>query len=92
MKYLITVLALVATQASAQSQKCAPRDVMIDQLTGKYAEKLQGHGLGSETAFVEFWANRESGSWSVTVTNPAGISCLVASGRHYEAVNQDEKT
>ena len=56
----ITVFALVfgalaaAPPVMAQSQtSCAPRDTVISQLAGKFAEARKGAGLANANALVE---------------------------------------
>lgn len=75
-------LALCTTPAYAQSQNCAERDVVAERLTSGYGEQQQSMGLSQGTA-VETWANTDTGSWSILVTRPDGVSCLVASGQNF---------
>lgn len=84
-----TALAFVLPMAaSAQNQNCAPREVVVERLADRYGESRQAIGLGSNNAVVEVFANTEGGSWTITVTMPNGITCLVASGQAYENVNE----
>lgn len=80
----ISALLLAATQAHAQRGNCAPRDRVLTQLTEKYGEARQGMGLAANNSVVEVFASAETGTWTITVTNPAGVTCLVASGQAYE--------
>lgn len=81
------ILALAATQASAQqSRNCAPRDVVVERLADGYGESRQSIGLGAQGAVVETFASDETGSWTITVTNPSGLTCLVASGQSFETL------
>lgn len=75
------------TQASAQSrQNCGPRDAVIKRLAEQYGETRQSVGIGSNNAMVEMFASDATGSWTIIVTMPAGVSCLVASGQSFERV------
>ena len=81
------LLALITTTATAQQNRnCAPRDVVVDRLTGNYGESRQSIGLGAQGAMVEVFASGETGTWTITVTMPTGITCLVASGQSFETL------
>ncbi len=43
-------------------------------------------GLGANNSVIEVFASDESGSWTITVTTPNGVTCLVASGQAYETL------
>lgn len=76
---------IVAQQAHAQSgRKCAPRDAVIERLAGTYGETRQSIGLGEQGMMIETFASENTGTWTITVTNPNGQTCLVASGRSFE--------
>lgn len=79
------LIVLTMTAASAQTARnCAPRETVVERLASKYGESRQSMGLGANNAVVEVFASSESGSWTITVTSPAGLTCLVASGQHFE--------
>lgn len=78
---------LVAQPAPAQSQSnCAPRDVVLHRLMQGYGESRQSIGLGSRGAVIETFASTETGTWTITVTLPNGVTCLIASGGSYETL------
>lgn len=87
---LTTAAAIVIAmggQAAAQSARnCAPRAVVVERLATGFGETRQSVGLGSNNAMVEVFASPETGSWTILVTVPSGISCLVASGQSFETV------
>lgn len=84
---LVLATTLAAVPALAQpAQNCAPRDVVVDRLAERYGETRQSIGLGANNAVVEVFASHESGSWTITVTMPNGLTCLVASGQAYETL------
>lgn len=65
---------------------CAPRDVVVDRLADRFGESRQSIGLGANNAVVEVFASPETGTWTITVTTPQGLTCLVASGQAFEAM------
>lgn len=87
--YLTFAVALVSVSTAAQAQQyrnCAPRDVVVDRLAGGYGETRQSIGLGAQGAVVEVFASTDTGTWTITVTSPAGVTCLVASGQSFETL------
>ena len=59
---------------------------MVDRLADRYGESRQSIGLGANNAVVEVFASSETGTWTITVTTPQGLTCLVASGQAFEAL------
>lgn len=81
---------LLATQyAFAQGANCADRDSVVERLATGYGETRQSIGLAPNNSVVEVYASTETGTWTITVTNTSGITCLVASGQNYEATDDD---
>ena len=84
---LTTALAcLAAGPVAAQSAQCAPREVVVQRLADAYGETRQSMGLGANNAVVEVFASDTSGSWTITVTGPGGVTCLIAAGQAFEAM------
>lgn len=79
---------LSTSDIAAQSRNCAPRDAVVERLAEGYGETRQSVGLGANNAVVETFASAETGSWTITVTMPGGLTCLVASGQSYESVKE----
>ncbi len=74
-----------ATQnAHAQGANCAERAMIVERLQSKFGETRQSMGLGRNNAIVEVFASQSTGTWTILVTLPNGMSCLVASGESWE--------
>lgn len=87
MKTLLAGLVLLAASpAVAQSPQCGPREAVLEQLTEKFRENRRAIGLGGSGQVMELFASDETGSWTITVTLPNGMTCLMASGQAYEAM------
>ena len=81
----IIIAAAFAIPAPAQeSRKCAPRDRVVERLAGTYGETRKSIGLGENGMMIETFASRATGTWTITVTTPNMLTCLVASGRSWE--------
>lgn len=88
-KMLLAGLALSVFSASAataqqNNRNCAPREAVVDRLAEGYGESRQSMGLGANNQVVEVFASSETGTWTITVTMPNGLTCLVASGQAFE--------
>ncbi len=87
----IGALILATTHAFGQSteqRNCGQRDFVLDRLADRYGESRQSIGLGANNQVVEVFASLETGTWTITVTNPTGMTCLVASGQSYEKLSE----
>lgn len=81
---LRTILAalVLATPAAAQ-QPCAAREHVIARLQTVYGEVRNAYGLTAGGGLMEFWANVETRSWSLTISTPDGRMCLMATGEDF---------
>lgn len=76
----------LALASPAWAGNCASRAAVVERLQTKHAEELAMAGLQgtAETgAMVEVWASRETGTFTVLVTQPNGITCIVATGTDF---------
>ena len=80
------LLGLASTTASAQAVNCAKRDLITERLHSKFSEQLTAGGLQAtrrSTSFIEVWASQETGTFTVMLTRPDGVSCIIASGTDF---------
>jgi hypothetical protein len=80
--------ALVASTASAQSQPCDERDRVLELLAKKYKETPVAAGVTNTGGLVEVLTDGKSRTWTIIVTTPQGISCLVAAGEGWRSMQQ----
>lgn len=81
------ILTLGATTTEAQTRNnCAPRAAVIERLSSGFGETRQSIGLGANNQVIEVFASDETGTWTITVTTPQGVTCLVASGQAFETL------
>ena len=78
-----------AVAANAQARNCGPRTMVVERLAEGYRETRQSIGMAANNVVVEVFASVSSGSWTIVVTQPTGISCLVASGQGFENLSED---
>ncbi len=76
-------LILVPGTARAAPQ-CAAHDVVSQSLANQFGEVRRGIGLAQDNTVMELYAAAETGTWTLTVTFPTGMTCLVAAGSNFE--------
>lgn len=79
---------LAANPVKAQSVHCASHAQVVERLGAVYGESRQSIGLGQDNSVVEVFASMDTGSWTITVTQPGGPTCLVAAGQAYQYLNE----
>lgn len=82
---LALAAALIPTPASAQ-MVCGQRDDILETLARKYQERPAAIGVESTGGLIEVLADIKSGSFTIIVTTPRGMSCLLASGEGWRMV------
>ncbi len=80
------IMVLAAQQAQAQTPNCAPRPDVLQRLAETYGETRRGIGVARQGAVMEVFASDDTGTWTITVTLPDGLTCLVAAGEAYETL------
>lgn len=89
---IAAVVGSLSTPALAQQQQnCGARDTVVDRLSSKYGESRQSIGMAPKGRVVEVFASPKTGTWTITVTTPNGVMCLVASGQSYENLDEPAK-
>ena len=88
MSFGICAMFLAAQQTQAQSRNCAEHAVVVERLAERFGESRQSIGLAADNAVVEVFASLDTGSWTITVTQPGGLTCLVAAGQAYQYLNE----
>lgn len=87
-------ISLAVAFSPAQAGNCAKRDMVVERLKSKYSESFAGGGLQasqSQNSVVEVWASKKTGTFTVILTTPEGLACIVATGTDwYQAHLIDE--
>lgn len=91
----IYLLAGIALWASASANTalaneagiaCTDRDSAVTHLSSKYREHTVALGLASNGGVLELLTDEAGKTWSIIVTTPDGLSCMVANGEYWEPV------
>lgn len=77
---LVFILAAAWSVAAQAQQACAPRADIVAELQAKYGETRRGAGLQNRGSVTEVFASAETGTWTIIVTRPDGVACMMAAG------------
>lgn len=86
--YLISFIVLVLPDpVRAQgAPQCDTREAVVTLLADRYGEQPMAMGVAGGAAVMEVYANESTGTWTITMTLPEGLMCLMASGTDYAAM------
>ncbi len=88
-RYLTAILGALligwgAFSSAAQAQTmCGERRAVVASLENTYSETPVSMGLASNGAVIEILAS-PSGSFTIILTRPNGLSCVMAAGESWE--------
>jgi len=80
---ILSGISLAPAPAAAQFA-CGKRADIIRQLGEKYGETRRSLGLAQGRGVVELYASEETGSWTILLTSPQGLTCLIAAGEAFQ--------
>jgi hypothetical protein len=82
----IAGLLLGAIPAAAQPAACSARGEVVKHLSSEYSESPVAIGLANNGGVVEILSSKAGQSWTIILTMPNGVSCLIAAGENWEEV------
>jgi hypothetical protein len=84
---IVTVaLLLAAVRPSTAEPTCVDRSQVVEHLAQRYHETPVAVGVASNGGLIEVLASREGDSWTIIITMPNGVACMVAAGRDWATV------
>lgn len=84
---ITAMLAATTITESFANPVCGERTVLIRALSDRYNEAPKSMGLSADGAVVEVLAST-AGTWTILITRPDGLACLMASGESWENLPQ----
>jgi hypothetical protein len=83
------LLLLPMASASAQDEQvCADREEVTASLIGQWGELPTVVGR-TPTQVMEVWLNPETGTWTLVITSPTGVSCINAAGEDGQVIKEN---
>ena len=78
------VPALADEQPGGNQLPCTRLDHLSGFLAQTYGEKPVSAGLQANGQLLQIFASQDTGTWTAVTTSPAGLACVVATGRGWE--------
>lgn len=87
---LIAAAGVIAFSTVASAQMlCKERSEVIAKLSAGYMEAPVAMGLASNGALIEVLSSARNGeTWTILLTQPNGISCVMATGESWQPVER----
>ena len=82
--FLLIGSSFISTAAAAQPV-CGSHNTVSENLKDGYAEAPVSMGVTTSGAVIEVFAS-ENGTWTLVITQPNGLSCLIAAGQDWESL------
>ncbi len=78
----LTLACLVLAKPAAAAPLCEKRDAVLKLLAHDFAEVPSAIGLVASGGVIELLTST-AGSWTLILTLPTGVSCVVATGDNW---------
>ncbi|NVK19343.1 MAG: hypothetical protein HWE30_11655 [Methylocystaceae bacterium] len=82
---LISALLISFAYPAVAENLCGERVDIIDTLKKRYQEVPVSMGLAGNGGVVEIFVSIK-GSWTILVTRPTGVACVVSAGEAWESL------
>lgn len=83
MKYLAAIILFLIPGVALAQAFCGPRAMVLEELSSEYSESPVAVGATNTGGAFEVLAS-PAGTWTVLITHPAGVSCVMVAGDGWE--------
>lgn len=80
---IIAALLLMGMASAFAQSVCGDRAEIIKVLGNKYQEAPRAFGIAGQRNLAELFVSK-SGSWTMLMTKPEGVTCILATGQSWE--------
>ena len=91
---IVGAVAMLASTSAQAAGQCNQRDDVLKLLSNKYDESQVAYGVTNNGGLVEVLKSGPSAktdTWTIIITTPQGVSCLVAAGEGWRDMEQIAK-
>lgn len=78
------ICAALVAASPAMAQECVGTADAYASLIDNYGEERLAMAMRPDGSVIELWGNKSTGTWSMFITLPNGLSCSVGSGQGFE--------
>lgn len=86
MKAFLIAALLISTIPAYAAEACRPRAEFVVVAKEDHGEQLQSIALTPNQNVLEVYANTQTGTWTIFISKPTGISCYISSGVAFQRV------
>lgn len=73
-------------QASERTAPCFKRSDLVVYLADRFEETPQVVAVTDAGMLLEVFASKSGATWTMALTTPAGLTCLMATGQDWQSV------
>jgi len=85
----IAALPIASTQSAGdEPELCRQRSEVLSHLARSYGESPRDVGLTDAGNLIEVLSTNDGTTWSIVVTTPQGMTCLVAAGEAWKELRE----
>jgi hypothetical protein len=77
------VSSMPASVAAETMVWCGPHDIVTSILVEDFQELREAVGLSEAGSLMEIFASA-AGNWTILLTSPTGLACIIAAGENFE--------
>ncbi len=83
---------LLHTAATVKAQPvCMPHDDFRVELQRNFSEAPVAIAIANNGALIELYAKRDKSSWTLVMTRPGGLSCVLVAGEEWNDLRKREE-
>ena len=89
---IVLLTAFLAVPVNAQMMLCKKRPQLLTQLFASHQEAPVAVGLAANGSLFEVLTSADDGhTWTLIITQPNGISCVLATGESWQVLDAVKK-
>lgn len=91
---LMAAMYWIATPSPAQTPPqppCGPTKAMMAMLKARFGETPIVAGIGDNNTPLLIFSNPKTGTFTITIRRPGGVTCLLTSGTSWTPVEQEKE-
>lgn len=86
--FLMSSPVIALTHTHSSPLPCTDRANVLNHLSSRYLEKPVAMGLAHNGGIIEILSSKSGSSWTIIITMPDGMTCMIASGKNWEDLPQ----
>jgi len=84
----VPLAVLLAAPSMAAPRDCGARSDILKSLAEKFHESPVALGVDSNGVLVEVLASDSGATWTILLSRPDGLSCMVATGEEWQVLER----